>query len=69
MHYIREGFEDSSFAVDNKSEYHLFHLCYLDLNTTLNKPSQAKVGSNKLRVSIGFDQNRIRQTQLRADQD
>ena len=29
-----------------------------------NKPSPAKVGSNKLRVHIGFDLSRIRQTQL-----
>ena len=36
--------------------------------TINNKPSPAKVGSNKLRVHIGFDLNRIRQTQLRADQ-
>merc|ERR1711954_596716 len=29
-----------------------------------NKPSPAKVGSNKLRMHIGFDLSRIRQTQL-----
>ena len=33
-----------------------------------NKPSPAKVGSNKLRVYIGFDHKRSRQTQLRVDQ-
>ena len=34
-----------------------------------NKPSPAKVGSNKLSVHIGFDLSRIRQTQLWADKD
>ena len=32
-----------------------------------NKPSPAKVGSNKLRVQNGFDQIGISQTQLRGD--
>ena len=36
--------------------------------TCENKPSPAKVGSNKLRVHIGSVQNRIRQTEFRADQ-
>ena len=40
----------------------------LKVTKSRNKPSPAKVGSNKFRVHIGFDLNRIRQTQLRADQ-
>ena len=46
----------------------------MNRNTTIgskqyfNKPSPAKVGSNKLRVYIGFNQDRNRPTQLRADQ-
>ena len=46
---------------------YVFCLCHYVLKST-NKPSPAKVGSNKLRVHIGFVQNRIRQTEFRADQ-